>query len=129
MSFTFYFAVLKEKLQRACGAVQTIFCYNFQGVFNQKNSISSFCRVPNAAWKAISIEYNSKDNVSVRREILTLASFRYCLIDFMTRVFARRSAREASSSCENVGKILNIAEISIPPPCTAERNFKVTDIL
>lgn len=35
------------------------------GAFNQKNALSTFCRVPNAAWKAIANEYNSKDNVSV----------------------------------------------------------------
>lgn len=35
-----------------------------QGAFSQKNALSTFCRVPNTAWKAIANEYNSKDNVS-----------------------------------------------------------------
>nr|XP_039271480.1 myb/SANT-like DNA-binding domain-containing protein 3 [Styela clava] len=35
------------------------------GSFNQKN-MSTFCRVPNAAWKAIETEFNAKENVRPR---------------------------------------------------------------
>lgn len=96
------------------------------GAFSQKNTLSSFCRVPNAAWKAIANEYNSKDNVRQR----SIKQLRKCWENLKHRgnidPAALYSGKKLQGKTSLSGAFTLTAEggenggITIPPPKVSE---------